>query len=502
PVAIEPLMSQQQQFRWWSGGYLVFVLLATVAAFRTRAGDVDQNTGERPTAGQSLTWIALAACASTLWLAVANHLSQEVAAIPFLWILPLSLYLLSFILCFESSGWYRPTLFAWLLPAAWAAVCFRIAFQGSAGGLLWEIPVLAASLFVCCMFCHGELAESKPAPHEGLTYFYLMVALGGALGAVFVGVVAPNVFSTYLELPIGITGCVMLALMLLYGMASPKRLLRLAVMAALAFVVATRFNAPGQNVTRTRNFYGAILIADTGSGESAVRLLYNGKTLHGVQYLSPSRSRQPTAYFSVESGAGRVLGPHGASGRRVGIIGLGAGTLAAYGKPGDSFRFFEINPAVIEIASRQFRFLRESEAKTDVVMVDGRLGIGREPPESFDVIILDAFSDDSIPVHLLTREAFQVYSHHLRPGGVLAVHITNRYLDLYPVVEGLAVSLHKKIVAIHNSPDPGRQVYAADWAVLWDDTIHDFQAYSNSAAAPRKARLWTDDYSNLFGVLR
>ncbi|HEY2015191.1 MAG TPA: hypothetical protein VGH38_16895, partial [Bryobacteraceae bacterium] len=140
PVAIEPLMSQQQQFRWWSGGYLVFVLLATVAAFRTRAGDVDQNTGERPTAGQSLTWIALAACASTLWLAVANHLSQEVAAIPFLWILPLSLYLLSFILCFESSGWYRPTLFAWLLPAAWAAVCFRIAFQGSAGGLLWEIP--------------------------------------------------------------------------------------------------------------------------------------------------------------------------------------------------------------------------------------------------------------------------------------------------------------------------------------------------------------------------
>ncbi|SPF56137.1 membrane hypothetical protein [Candidatus Sulfopaludibacter sp. SbA4] len=184
PVAIEPLWPQQQQLLWWSGAYFVFVLLAVLAAVASRAHAAPQAGGKTPGAAM---WIALAACASTLWLATANHLSQEVAAIPFLWILPLSLYLLSFILCFEAHGWYRPAIFRWLLPAAWIAVCFRIARQGLSGGLEWEIPVMSAALFVCCMFCHGELAAGKPEPRQGLAWFYLMVALGGALGAVFVG---------------------------------------------------------------------------------------------------------------------------------------------------------------------------------------------------------------------------------------------------------------------------------------------------------------------------
>ncbi len=503
PVAVEPLLSQNQQLSWWSSAYLVFVMLASWSAARNHPRKMDPDEydagGYRP-----LLWIALAACASTLWLAVANHLSQEVAAIPFLWILPLSLYLLSFILCFEGSGWYRRSWFRWLLPAAWVAVCYRLALGGASGGLQWEIPILAAALFVCCMFCHGELAASKPDPTQGLAYFYLMVALGGALGAVFVGIVAPNLFSTYMELPIGITGCVLLALALLYGYTSPRRLIRVGLMAALAFVVATRFNRGGQDVVRTRNFYGAIQVSDSGAGEMAVRSLYNGRTLHGVQFLSPARSRLATAFFSAESGAGRVLQSRTVSARRVGIVGLGAGTLAAYGRRGDSFVFFEINPAVIQVASRYFRFLAESEAQTAVMLSDGRLAIEREPENSFDVIVVDAFSDDSIPVHLLTIEAFHAYFDHLRPGGLLAVHITNRYLDLYPVVDAAARGLGKKLLLIHNAPDPTRQVSLADWAVLGDDgaDVRELAAFGVQSATPRRARLWTDEYSNLFRVLR
>jgi len=317
-------------------------------------------------------------------------------------------------------------------------------------------------------------------------------------------VVAPNLFNTYLELPIGITASVLLALALLYGYTSRARLLRVAVVAAVAFAVATRFSAGGQDVVRIRNFYGAIQVSDTGSGETAVRALYNGRTRHGVQFLSPARSRLATAYFGPESGAGRVFASLRTPGRRVGIIGLGAGTLAAYGRPGDHFRFFEINPAVIQVASRYFRFLAESGAQTDVVPGDGRLTLEREPPRSFDVIVLDAFSDDSIPVHLLTIQAFRVYFGHLRPGGVLALHITNRYLDLFPVVAAAAEGLGKKLLLIHNEAAPERQVSMADWAVISDSTevLQDLSAFGQPSAPAKKVRLWTDDYSNLFGALR
>lgn len=501
PVVIEPLLTEKQQLTWWSGAYVVVALMLACGSAIRFAGKklMDGRPNLIGPENRPLLWIALAACASTLWLAVANHLSQEVAPIPFLWVLPLGLYLLSFILCFEGSGWYRPWIFRWLLPAAWMAVCFRIALQGSIGGLEWEIPILSAALFVCCMFCHGELAESKPDA-QGLAFFYLMVALGGALGAVFVGLVAPNVFSTYLELPIGITGCVLLALFLLFGF-SAKRLLRLGLFASLAFVFAIRYRAGTGDVVHVRNFYGALQVSDIGSGEMSARALYNGRTLHGVQFLSPARSRLATAFFSAESGVGLALDSRRTFGRRVGIIGLGAGTLATYGRHGDSFRFYEINPAVIDVASRDFRFLAESEAKTDVLLRDGRLGLQQEPAKSFDTIVLDAFSDDSIPVHLLTREAVEGYFQLLREGGILAIHITNRYLDLEPVVEAIAGSLQKQVIFIQNPPDPGREVFAADWAILSDTVLQDLTRYGHPAAE-RRVRTWTDDYSNLFRALR
>jgi SAM-dependent methyltransferase len=328
-----------------------------------------------------------------------------------------------------------------------------------------------------------------------------MVALGGALGAVFVGLVAPNVFNTYLELPIGITACVLLALALLFEF-PPKRLVRLTVFAVLAFVLALRYRSGDEDVARVRNFYGALQVRDRGAGDTAARALYNGVTLHGLQFLSPSRSRLATVYFSPESGGGRVLDSRHTFGRRVAIIGLGAGTLAAYGRPGDQFRFYDINPAVIQVAQRDFRFLAESGAQIAVILGDGRLSLEREPPKAFDVVVLDAFSDDSIPIHLLTREALAIYFQHLRDGGILAIHITNRYLDLDPVVGALAAALGKQVLLIHNQPDPDRGVSEADWAILSDAVLPDLAPSSHPPAHPRSPQPWTDDFSNLFRSLR
>jgi SAM-dependent methyltransferase len=498
PLSIEPLLPTRRQLVVWSIAYSLFVLLAASLALRNRTQPqlANQEAGvvavQRP-----LLWMSLAACASALWLAVANHLSQEVAAIPFLWVLPLGLYLLSFILCFDRAGWYRPRVYRWILPAAWITISLRLAFPSSIAGFEWELVLFAGALFVCCMFCHGELARLKPEPRQGLTFFYLTVAAGGALGAVFVGLLAPRIFNSYLELPVSIAACVILGQALLYGYA-PRNLARLAVVAVLAFVAATRFTAPAGMLLRQRNFYGTLRVIDSGTGSTAVRALYNGTILHGMQFLSSEQSRLPTTYYGRKSGVGVAIERLRTSTLRAGVIGLGAGTLAAYCHPGDHFRFYELNPAVIQVALTQFRFLNESAAETEVVDGDGRLALEREPPQNFDVLVLDAFSGDSIPVHLLTRQAFQVYFRHLRPGGIVAVHVTNRYLDLPPVVEALATALQKQVRMIHSDADPPNGIYAADWSLVADN----LEWLSHTQPVARTLRPWTDDYSNLFRILK
>jgi hypothetical protein len=293
-------------------------------------------------------------------------------------------------------------------------------------------------------------------------------------------------------LPIAIASSVLLGMSLLYG-ASPRRIIRLAALGAVAFVVATRFQAGGEVVHR-RNFYGVLEVTDSGDGDSAVRSLYNGKTTHGAQFLAPARSRQPTAYYGLQSGVGHALQSLAAAPRAVAIVGLGVGTLAAYGRPGDRFRFYEINPAVAEIAVHEFRFLAESQAHTEVVIGDGRLLLDRDPPGTFDIIVLDAFSGDAIPVHLLTREAFAMDFERLRPSGILAVHITNRYLSLDSVVQALAADLRKQIRIVHSQSDAERRILAADWALLSDG--------APPPVSPQLPRVWTDNYSDLFHVLK
>jgi len=492
PAVVEPFLPTRQQMVYWSGGYAALLLLLTAVA----VGKVPQA---RPvvSAGRPWLWIALAACASTLWLAIANYLGQQVGAMPFLWVVPMAIYLLSFILCFEADGWYRPALFRWLMPVAWIAICSRIALEGSAGGLGWEIPILSAALFICCMFCHGELARSKPPAQKGLAFFYLMVAAGGAAGGVFVGVIAPNLFTTFLELPLGVTASVFLALYLLFGVRSPRRLIRMAVVAVLAFAVSTQYRGE-RRVVRTRNFYGTLEVREFGEGDAAVRALYSGRTIHGLEFVSPALQRTPTTYYGVESGAGLVLEASRSGGRRVAIVGLGAGTLAIYGRHGDVFHFYEINPAVIRAATESFRFLRNSAAATDVVTGDGRLMLDGEARHSFDIVVLDAFSDDAVPVHLLTRQAFDMYFDRLRPGGLLLIHLSNRYLDLSAEVEALAAELHKDSLFIHSDPDPAQRTEPADWAIVAGNG-DDLAALRPYAQPPSKRRVrpWTDEYSSL-----
>jgi hypothetical protein len=505
PILIEPRLPLSAQFRGWSLIYLPFAASCIVCAIANRPPSFSKSAhSKRPPIRPSLIWAALAACAATLWPAVANHLSQEVAAIPFLWVLPLSVYLLSFILCFEGRGWYPPQLFRWLLPVACASIAWRLGMQGSAGGIEWEIPIFCAALFVCCMFCHGELARLKPHPAEGLAFFYFMVALGGACGAAFVSLFAPNVFHTFLELPVGVAACFILSLPLLYRRGSPRQLLRVSLVAAAAFAFVNTYGAGTQSTLRIRNFYGALQVTASGTGDDSIRSLYNGKVLHGVQYLAGAKSRIATAYYAPETGIGLVMrwlrqdAPW-----RVAVVGLGTGTLAVYGRPGDSYRFFDINPAVIDIAWRDFRYLRESAASVKTIAIDGRLGLAREPAHSLNLIALDAFSGDSIPVHLLTREAFAMYLNRLAPGGVIAIHITNRYLDIASVVRTVAASLQKPVFVIHNTGDPDRAVQATDWAILANkhDDLAPIEPFATDQPT-RNIAAWTDDYSNLFEIFK
>jgi SAM-dependent methyltransferase len=487
PVVIEPSLPQSAQLRLWWIGYGIFaVLLIAAAAAHMRSAKPEEPRAPQYDPGSPFVRIALAACASALWMSVANHLSQEVAPVPFLWVLPLSVYLLSFILCFEGRGWYQPVLFKILLPIAWVAAAYRLSDAGT-GALVTEIAIFTAALFVWCMFCHGEIARTKP--ESGAPLFYLTIAAGGALGALLVGLAAPAVLTTYLELPIAIVASVVLALYLLYGVRAKARLIRLAAVAVAAFIVATRFQAGTGTILRERNFYGALQVTDA----DAVRTLYNGKTRHGIEFLAADKLTLPTAYYGPQSGAGQILAARSTPGR-IGLVGLGAGTLASYGRPGDTFRFYEINPAVIDVASHDFHFLEKSQAKIELVEGDGRLALEREPSASFDYLVLDAFSGDSIPVHLLTREAFRTYFRLLRPDGEIAIHITNRFLDLAPVVRAVAASLGRQVIEVRSEAVAAQQVLAADWMLV--------SARNVGETPSRRTKAWTDDYSNLFEVLK
>jgi len=517
PLAVEPLLALGTQAAVWSAGFALFALACAALAWRSKGAEAQPLAGGesgRPGPGLQALWASLACCASLLLLAFTGHITLNIAAIPFLWVLPLALYLLSFVLCFEASGWYRRWLFLPLVAAGLAGVCVTLTRSNPS---IWAlIPLYCATLFAACMVCHGELARSKPHPQH-LTGFYLMLALGGAAGGVLVGLVAPNVFQDLYELPIGMLALALLVIAALlrdrasllhgrFGIAA--RIAFLALTAALAVALFRTYaeNSADTRV-RSRNFYGVLNVHDSGEGPDAMRVLSHGTIVHGKQFLDPARRGLPTSYYGPSSGIGlALLDAHEHAPLRVGVVGLGAGTLAAYGRTGDVFRFYDINSGVVELARSEFTFLEDSLAQVEVVLGDARLSLEREPAQNFDVLALDAFSSDAIPVHLLTVEAFRTYLRHLKPGGILAVHISNRYLDLVPVVQQAARRLSLEVRQVESDDDDEAGVYRSDWMLLSASPVP-FEGELLKEAAERidavpRVRLWTDDYSDVYRILK
>jgi SAM-dependent methyltransferase len=520
PVLVEPVLTNREQALGWSTGYVVFVVIAGALALGARHAKADdpraaaEEAVRKPGWRLHLVWLSLAACASALLLAVTNHLTQDVAAIPFLWVLPLALYLASFILCFEGRSWYRRAVFIPLAAAALGWISYALRADPDVG-LKVLIPIYAGGLFACCMTCHGELARLKPHPRH-LTSFYLMCALGGAVGGVLVGLVAPYTLRGYFEFPTALACFALLTLLVLwldpaarFMRSRPLALGLLAVVLALVGYLGygVRESTRGARLL-ARDFYGALRVSDSwDAGRTAyVRDLYHGSIDHGEQFLEPARRLQPTTYYGPPSGVGLALRECGRQpSLRVGLIGLGTGTLAAYGRPGDTYRFYEISPLVLRIASTQFSFLKDSRAKVDVVLGDARLSLEREEPQNFDVLAVDAFSGDAIPMHLLTREAFAVYLRHLKRNGVLAVHVTNGYVNLCPIVRLEAEAFGRTARFFENDDEDAKHIFSSAW-VLVTESPEFFQRPLIAPAAevirPRKnLRIWTDDYSNLFRVL-
>lgn len=600
PFLVEPLLRLRVQSWLWGLGFAVFVLACGACAVRAGAATLPLTQGagvtpagniasseERPGTGQTLLWLGLPASASVMLLAVTNQISQEVAVVPFLWVVPLSLYLFSFVVCFHDRRWYARAVFNPLLGMAVFVACLLL-YHGVDVPVLMQIGAWSFVLLVCCMVCHGELARLAPGPQH-LTWYYLLLASGGALGGVFVALVAPVVFSGFWELHVGLLACGLVAfLALLEDRSSWLRTGRVwpAVVALLAAVAGTTYLfVPGLqgsalarlwphalaaagillatvwlgrrmrglglwqgrslfaagclavalmllsvvlrahmgavlegSVEVVRGFFGVLKVEEEHAGdpERHVYLLRHGRILHGFQFVSEAKRRVATSYYGEGSGIALALLHHprreaaaqGERGLRIGVAGLGVGTLAAYGREGDLLRFYEINPDVVRFAREGvFTYLADTPARVEVVLGDARVSLEREESQQFDVLVVDAFSSGAIPVHLLTTEAFEVYLRHLRPDGVLAIDVSNRTLDLTPVVWGLANHFGLAAVQVAKRASGTGTTWGSLWILLTRDAGFLAGPGVADGGAPRESRektfpLWSDDSSSLLPLLK
>jgi SAM-dependent methyltransferase len=516
PVLFEPWFSLPQLGWGWSALYGAFVLVCGATAWLSLRAAADLPpaapaaqagaASAPPSAALQARWLVLAAMGSVMLLAVTNHVTQNVASVPFLWVLPLSLYLLSFVLAFDHPRWYVRPLFvaavAVLVPAmAWLIPSLNLKLAAS---------VFFVGLFAACMFCHGELARLRPDPRH-LTRFYLMLSMGGAAGAVAVAIVAPLALAGYFEVNIAL---VLLALLVLLQLSGRLRLVGVAIVGVTAFfaIQGAIEYARGVRVME-RDFYGVVRTRDT-QAPVPYRAMLHGAIIHGGQLLGESYRNTPSDYFGPGSGYGRLFaaleqlqpGP-----RRVGILGLGAGVVASYGRPGDTFTFYEISPRVVDVARSEFTFLRDTAATTELVLGDGRLSLEREAPRRYDVLGIDAFAGDSIPMHLVTREAMAQYVRHLAPDGVIVFQATNRYIDLMPVVKRLAAEFGLEAVLVSDVP-AGSDIGPEYWLSATDQILvtrnkallqADALRYVATPIADRRdLATFTDAHHNLFRILK
>ncbi|MEM7205184.1 MAG: fused MFS/spermidine synthase [Planctomycetota bacterium] len=534
PFLFEPVVALRLQTVAWTLGYALFALAGVAVTWRLgreipaglMTAPVAAGTGTaRPGVPQAAFWLALSTTGSIVLLATTNRLCQDLAAVPLLWVLPLAIYLLTFILCFDHERWYDRRVFVPLLLLSTAGVA-TVRGLGYDTPLVAQVSAYGVALLAACMVCHGELYRARPAAQH-LTAFYLMLALGGALGGAFVALGAPALFVDYWEYEVGLLAAGLLMLVAIHRAdrstqrpAATRWGLGAGYVGFLAVAVVLSYQA-NQRYQRwndsSRSFYSTLHVERTRDpfGRPVIELTHGG-ICHGTQFLEPDKSLWPTSYYGPDSGLAVAMD---AAARRhdetrqplhVGVVGLGAGTVAVLAEAGDAVRFYEIDPSVEDFAREHFTFLARSKADVDVVIGDARIALEDElrrgEPQRFDVLALDAFSGDAIPLHLLTEEAFAVYESHLAPGGVIAFHVSNRYVDVEPVVRSLAKrgGYHHFVVMA-----PGDRERIGTWPTRWA-----LLTKSGAVAASPKLRLaaetkvpeaapvrWTDDHASLWSVL-
>jgi hypothetical protein len=521
PFLIEPQLDLSRQAVLWSRLYALYAvaLLSSCAlALRAPAGALQpaqdtQAAAARPGTRRVLEWFALSAIGSVLLVAGTNYITVDVAAFPLLWVVPLALYLLTFILAFSSERVGRRALLLPLWAACTGLLGVALFAQGMAS-IAYQLGAVLAAIFVGCLLCHAELWRARP-PAEQLSRFYLWVAAGGAAGGLFVALIAPRLFRGFYELQLAVFASYAVLLSTTAAEPDPqrkrsdRRMLWLGVGLASSLIVATLYadnkdrSSSGHVIEQRRGFFGVLRVTRLAAYD--VQVLTHGRIRHGMQWLAPERRRQPTMYYAPESGIGRVLSvPARAGGRHVGVVGLGAGSIAAYARKGDRFRFYELDPDVVDLARTRFSFLRDSPATIEVAIGDGRILLEREPANGFDVLVADAFASDAVPAHLLTVEAFGIYLRHLRSDGLLVVNAANRHIDVGRVVAGSARRHGLALRIIDTPSDVERGFSRARWALLARDArLLDAVAPASAAMAPSGPPvIWTDDFSDLLSVLR
>jgi len=553
PFLFEVYLSISKQSLLWSGVFVIYALILSATAFiffksrevpakaiGSTAIATGANAGNVPTKSHYLLWILFSACGSVLLLAVTNQICQDVTVVPFFWVIPLSLYLLSFIIAFDHSRWYFRNLFIPVTALLVGLILFysmqKTGF--AAWSLIWQVTIYSSTLFFACMVCHGEIVRLKPNS-KFLTGFYLAIAAGGALGGIFVNLVAPRIFDSYYELHIGI---LLLAILITWQilptlLAQIRRFLptsrkpwfsRMAVggvsfiwCSALGLIIFSFYLYVQKEregvISSSRGFFGVLKVkefrAHTGQN---YRALFDGQIQHGLQFTSPDLRRIPTTYYNQNSGIGSTFKfmPRRIEGRKValhvGVIGLGIGTVATYALPGDQFRFYEINPQVIDEAYKHFTFLEDCQGEVEVILGDGRISLQRELAQGvrndFDILIIDAFSGDSIPMHLLTIEAFEVYGRCLKKGGVIAVHISNKHIDLSDPLRKVAKEFRCAALRLGASADKGFG-FASEWVIMTksrymvDQLIQEGLVYNWERKEPKDI-LWTDGFGNLLEAFK
>lgn len=545
PLVLERYLPRGSQALVWSVGLGIYAACAAVCGrivwrgASTTAPAAAADDSPEPARPRWL-WFALPACASVLLLAVTNSICQDVAVIPFLWVLPLVVYLLTFIISFDSPRWYTrafwgPAFIVAVAALLWVLLSDKIPPPTAPGlqPLAWllqtgrdlrmplRIAVYVGALFVCCMICHGEVFRLRPSPKR-LSGYYLMISAGGAFGGFFVAVIAPLIFRDYVELHLALVAVAILYVaVLMHDPASrlyrgqPHWAFALVLLGLFGTAYGAFFDAEKRArgaLEMSRSFFGVLRMYELAAiSKNEHRLvMQHGGTRHGLQYVVRAKALLPTAYYVRESGIGRAMQalPR-PGGRRVGIVGLGTGTLAAYGEPGDLFRYYEIDRDVERLARSRFTYLKDSQATIEVALGDARLSMEREQQPPFDLLVLDAFSSDSVPVHLITREAFEIYLRGLKPDGLIAVHVTNRYLKLEPIILAAADHFHlaTAFIPLTAQDATSEGAFPSKWMLLARDPAPlQTPIIAEAARDPRPGLpavpMWTDDYSNLLPILK